>query len=55
MAYFLSAYLVALVSFVPAGWGVLEGVLLFFFGPMPLIPKFSPVSSYFAYITMYCL
>lgn len=33
MAYFLSATLVALLSFVPAGWGVLEGVLLYLFRP----------------------
>lgn len=33
MAYFLSAMLVALLSLVPAGLGVLEGVLLFLFRP----------------------
>jgi uncharacterized membrane protein YbhN (UPF0104 family) len=33
LAYFLSAYLLALLSLIPAGWGVLEGVLLYLFRP----------------------
>lgn len=33
MTYFLSAMIIALLSFVPAGWGVLETVLLYLFRP----------------------